>query len=336
VIGGGFALLIVLLAGVAGWTSGQRVADTNATATRSADINDQMGRIPGDVASSNIEILEARIKYLATLTPAVPGLADVMQTATAVYLAHQPTPTAPPPPTSTPQPTATLAVTQAAVGATQEITAEATTNGGYDLSSLLDQAQSAVTTQDWKDAIDYLDAIIGIDSTYNSATVRSLMSQALNSYALQLFQNGQTAEAITFTDRAEQFGPLQDGLGYERDIGAVYLRGKAAMNLNFGQAIRDLTTVYNDGPNGRYYAEVQQLLFGQYKAYADSLVAASDFCNAAIQYQNALNIVNIPDVQAKLDDATTRCAMLTATGQPGLLLTPGTPQPIAPVGQVGS
>src|SRR5262245_10529961 len=70
-VGLGFALMIVLLAGVAGWTSGQRVADTNATATRSADINDQLTRIPGDVASGNTVYLQARIEYLATLTPGV-------------------------------------------------------------------------------------------------------------------------------------------------------------------------------------------------------------------------------------------------------------------------
>src|SRR5690554_8146229 len=47
----GLAVVIVLLSGAAGWTSGQRQAQTFATATQQAVIQDQISRIPGDVAS---------------------------------------------------------------------------------------------------------------------------------------------------------------------------------------------------------------------------------------------------------------------------------------------
>src|SRR5882724_6061569 len=72
----GFAGLIIALAGFAGWTSGQRIAQGNATATSNAVIKDQLNRIPGDIASKNLELVKARLDYLITLTPGVPGVLD--------------------------------------------------------------------------------------------------------------------------------------------------------------------------------------------------------------------------------------------------------------------
>ena len=48
------AVAIVALSGAAGWTSGQREANTNATATQNAAIDEQMAHIPGDIGSSNL------------------------------------------------------------------------------------------------------------------------------------------------------------------------------------------------------------------------------------------------------------------------------------------
>src|SRR5690606_18519743 len=45
----GLSIVIVALASFAGWTSGQRTAQTNATATQSAAIEEQLNRIPADI-----------------------------------------------------------------------------------------------------------------------------------------------------------------------------------------------------------------------------------------------------------------------------------------------
>jgi hypothetical protein len=44
----GVSLVIVLLAALAGWTSGQRTAQANATVTQNARIDEQLSRLPGD------------------------------------------------------------------------------------------------------------------------------------------------------------------------------------------------------------------------------------------------------------------------------------------------
>ncbi len=67
------AVAIVALSGAAGWTSGQREANTHATATQNAAINEQVGRIPDDVESGNTVLLDARVRWLATQTPGSPA-----------------------------------------------------------------------------------------------------------------------------------------------------------------------------------------------------------------------------------------------------------------------
>jgi hypothetical protein len=322
----GFAVFIMILAGIAGWSSGQRIAQTNATATQYAAINEQLNRIPGDVNSNNQELLGARIHYLATLTPGVPGLADIMQTATAVYINNQPTAA----PTATATPEATESIIVPAETSEALPTAPLSSSGALDLGQLLTDAQNAVAVRDWDTAINALDIILSADSAFEVNTVRSLMSQALNAKALALLRSedlADLAEGVILTDRAKEFGDISD-ISYESFIATQYLDGIAAVGINFPLAIQKLAAVYSQVPN---YKDVAQQLFNQYMGYGDAWVAQSEFCPAAAQYQAATSVFNDAGASAKLTNAQTMCSQATPVGTPPGTVQPGT-QPIAPVG----
>lgn len=320
----GLSIVIVALASFAGWTSGQRTAQTNATATQSAAIEEQLNRIPADISSGNHVLLNARIQYLATLTPGVPGLADIEVTATAVYINAQPTTT----------PTPGITPTSQATPEPAAPTPQATTQTGgvvIDLPALLAEAQTAIAVSDWDAAIDALDIILSADPTYEQATVRNLISRALTSKALALFRSGDTAdlaEANLLTDRARQYGDVAD-LEYESYIASQYLDAVNSEGVDYTKAIQALTNVYTQVPN---YRDVRSRLFNQYAAYGDALVAGGQVCFAVVQYQNALNLSSDTIVSGKLSAASTACANPTPVPLPGTELTPGAPV-IAPVGQ---
>jgi hypothetical protein len=327
VIAVGFAAFIMILAGVAGWSSGQRVAQTNATATQYAAINEQLNRIPGDVSTGNQVLLQKRIEYLATLTPGVPGLADIMQTATALYINNQPT--AAPTATATLEPTETVVVP--AETSEAQPTAPLSANGALDLNALLTDAQNAIAVRDWDTAIESLDIILSADSTFEANTVRSLMSQALNTKAHDLLLSpdlADLAEGVVLTDRAKEFGDISD-ISYESFIASQYLDGIAAIGINYPLAIQKLAAVYNTVPT---YRDVGQQLFSQYVGYGDAWVAQGEFCPAAAQYQAAVGLFNDAGASAKLTNAQTMCSQATPVGAPpGSTAVPGS-QPIAPVG----
>ncbi|MBL8155967.1 MAG: hypothetical protein JNM70_17445 [Anaerolineae bacterium] len=321
----GLALLIIALSGFAGWTSGQRTAQTNATATQGAAIADQLNRISGDIASGNTVLLQARLQYLATLTPGVEGLQPILTTATALAILNQPTATitSTPPPAIQPTATPTLAAPAATVSSSGLT---------LDLPALLQEAQTAVAVADWDTAIETLDVILAADNTYESSTVQVLMLQALTAKALALYRGGDAgdlAEANRLTDRARQFGDVGE-LAYESYIAGLYLDAVNAIGIDYPRAIQRLLEVYTQVPG---YRDVMQLLNSQYIAYGDALVAQFQPCAAVAQYQNSLGLFSDVGISAKRDGAQAACdqqATLIFVGTP----LPGTIQPVgvAPVG----
>lgn len=318
------ALLIVGLAAAAGWTGGQRIASANGTATQAYVINEQLARIPTDIAGGNEYLISVRLDFLAAMTPGVPAVPELRQTATAVHLTAIATPT--------PTPTAQR------IEVTEEATAEATAvqaEDGYDLAALLSEAQRQVDLGMYEDAIETLDAIIRIDSNYQRTAVRSLMSRALRSQAAILFRSLDTlAEAINLTNLAEQYGPIGE-LDYERYVAGLYLDAIRTTQLgNYAASIRSLNELYQLQTTYKG-VDIGRLLFTQYVSYGDAWVFGGNNCAAVPHYDSALRLFSDSEVRGKRDAAQTACE-LAQTATPFAPAPGAEGQPtIAPVGQPG-
>lgn len=333
-----FSLLIVGLAGAAGWTTGQREASTYATATQDRTIREQLDRIPADIASGNTVLLETRLLFLQSLN--VREVGEIAPTATALFLAQQPTATPTVTPTLEPTEEATFAV---------ELTQETTdlqitpaSGGRFDLNNILQQAQSAVDSGQYVTAIEYLDVLIGADASFETNRVRTLMSRALNARARELYNANQPAAANFLVDRATQFGALEDGLQYESYAATLYLNARGSIGTDYVRSINALRELVNLG-QGRYYAEASTLLYSQYVAYGDAWVAQGAYCPAEQQYRNALNVQSGGSAAGKLNTAANFCANGTPTPDPALgIIGTGSEGSgssnggVAPIGQPGS
>ncbi len=317
------AVAIVALAAAAGWTSGQREAGVHATATQNAAISEQVERIASDVESGNTVLLDARVRWLATQTPGIAGVDGYMMTATALYFNALPTATATPSPTQD--------ALSAAPEPTQDIVITPSSAGGYDLASILAQAQSAAASSQWKEATDLLDVIIGADPNFERTTVRTLMQQSLTAYARELYNANQPAQANFVVDQAEQYGTLAEGLEYERYAASLYLKASGAVGTGSPAAIQALQEVINLGP-GRYYDQAQQLLYNLYVTRGDAYLAQGDSCTAVYQYQNAINLFASGVANGKRSAAQTACANATPTIDPNLVIP--SDGSVAPVGVV--
>jgi len=329
VVGAGVILLglaIVVLAAAAGWTEGQRVASTNATATYSADIANQLNLVNSDLAQGNLDMVAVRLQYLTTQTPAVPQVAEIALTATAAYVNSQPTAT--PTPTTTPTVDPSSLITP-----TEDIppTIDPNAEQSAALAQRLARAQESVSLAKWDEAIEDLDIIISTDENFERTRVRNLMAQALNSKARALYQAGELGEAIYYTDWAEEYGTLADGLSYERYIANLYLSAKAAIGTSNAQsALSSLREIYNANP---YYmnGEVGRLLAQSYASYGDALLMSAP-CEAVNQYNAALNLANDGNWLAKRNTAQNYCDFGTPTPE-GFIPTPDGQQGTGGLGQ---
>jgi len=327
------AIGIVALTTYAGWTVGQREASTLAAATQASRIDEQLSFIPRDITSRNTYMLNVRLQWLSLMTPGVPQISEIAPTATAIYLEEQlsATPPATATATATPEPVAEATSTEAPIATSP--------GGGFDLPALLARAQTAIDTAQWSEAIDLLDAISGLDPTFETTQVRRLLMQSLNRYAAELYNTyrtgepGRLAEAIVITDRAEQLGPLDNGLAYERNAAQLYLDARRMVGLDPWQAMQALQQLAGLG-QGRYYEEARQLLQQQWVALGDAQASINEYCPAAQYYQEALNIFTASSVVAKRDNANMLCSQATPVPLPGTILPPS--GDIAPIGVVAT
>ncbi len=311
-----FALIVLVLAVLAGWTSGQQTAQVNATGTQSYLNAEQCAQLEGEVQAGNTIRLQASMNYLLEQTPAVSCVGPYIPTATALYLTSPPTQPSPlatsAPPTDTPTipptPSPTLAVT---AESTEVVTPS---DSGYDLDALMESAQAAVGVSDWNEAIGALDAIMAIDPDYRPGVVERMMFDALTQQALQLYRSGeQLAEAIVLTDRAEEMGDIGE-LNFERIVARLYLDAGRNINVNPSEAIRLLQQIYNLAPNYRN-GEVARELYRQRVVYGDALAQGGDPCAAITQYENALGLQSGGQAAVKLDEANIECQRIIATQQ---------------------
>lgn len=334
-----FGLAVVAMAGVAGWTTGQRIAETNATATQDHRIMEQVIRIPTDAAGGNQSLLIMRLEFLAEQTPGIGGLADLQALATGVYLTAQPTimPTA----TLTPpdMPTATAIATMPPTDSAPVVVATASGEGvDFDINALFSEAERLVALGQYEDAIDLLDSISGLDPNYRTAEVNALLSRALTTHAAALFGSLDTiAEGIFYTDRAEEIGADIGELSYERLVGSLYLNAARQTDLgDYGAAIRAWQALLSYQPTYKGI-DIRRQIFDQYVLFGDAWVFGGQPCRAVPEYTNALNLFNSAQVSGKRDAAQQACANATPTLDPNAPTPPpGAAPTIAPIGVPGT
>ncbi|GAB4527325.1 MAG: hypothetical protein OHK0046_45010 [Anaerolineae bacterium] len=328
----GFAVLIVLLAGTAGYTEGQRIADRNATATQADRIGQQIVRIPTDIAEGNGLNLNRRLNYLETVAPRLNNLPALRETATALAILNQPTATLTP--TPTPSPTMTPEMTEMVAEVTEEATSSTTriTGAGLslDLVALLQEARDHIAAADYEAAQESLDIIIRADDQFQRETVRALMYDVLTIQARSLYNTtGTLAEAIRLTDLAEEYGSLsQSPLNYERLLAGLFLDAQRAVGAgDHSRAIQALRTITTQYQTTYKDIDLNRMLFDEYVAYAQAWELGGQPCQAVPQYTNALTLFNSAQVSSQRDNAQALCLQ-------------GTPVPgaegaatIAPVGQ---
>lgn len=323
---------IVLIAGMAGWSDGLKIAYSEATAEEAALIDQQCQLIVTDLNEGRFSLAQQRLISLEAMVPVVPCVATLAPQATARFLESQPMQTALPEATATIESLVT-ATPEPEATSSDVVDAVPTSNSPYDLDGLLTEAEQLLAEGDVMEAIDTLEAIQALDATYQKARIDQMLFNALINEAERNFRapGGSLAEAILLTDRAAEYGDIGE-MAFEREVASLYLSAQTYLNLNFGEAIRLLNSVLNLSSN---YKNARSLLYGQYVAYGDALMASFSSCQAVVQYNNALQMQNDPSVGGKRDAAQTACE-LGQTATPGPGEGGGSTTPIAPIGVPGT
>ncbi|MDE2747613.1 MAG: hypothetical protein OXI34_01480 [Chloroflexota bacterium] len=344
---GAFALVCLLAAGAvvlgavyAGWNTGLATARAQASITAEAYAREQCERIPLDLAAGGLQLAQKRFDELLKQERPPPCLFNLAPTATAAFLLSAASPSPPP---ATPLPPTATALSPTATPRPVS-RSEPPRGSDYDLNALLEEARIAQSLGDYTAAIDTLAAIISIDGDFERETARRMLLEALTAQALALYRSGRLSEAIVMTDRAEEYGSIDD-LSYERYIALLYLDGQRAKVSNPAEAVRSFSRLVHefglrDYVNGSVLTDLQEA----HRNYALALALQGEHCPAQAQFQAALDLqpaysrVNPVDLAARRDQSARACqgdrqdAGATAAGVESVGVSAATP---APVGQSG-
>ncbi len=252
-----FALFIgvVGLAAAAGYRDGRTESVTRAAGTQIALVATQRAAIRTDTDSGNYELLLVRCQYVAAQVPGDATMPACIATAAFILSA---TPTALPASPTLPPATRTLTPTRTLSGVATG--APVASGGDPSLPDLFAQAQTAVTAgkvEDLERARDLLEALRGIDATWNQRQVEPLLCGVYESLGNSYDATRRLSEMVIVVNKALKMTCRIDSKWTFTVYAAqLYLDAKGYLDAgNYPQAIRvykrlmDVASTYQDTPD---------------------------------------------------------------------------------------
>lgn len=285
------------VAGIGGMIAGQNELKVRATQTTTAEIGVQFSQAMADLESGNYALAARRFHWVLQVAPAYPGAVEG------------------------------LAQAESAIGQTSTPIATLPPSTSQNPDELFAEAEGYYKATEWANAIARLQEVQSISPTYREDEVKEMLHQALVTLGLQYVRGDRLQEGLALLDQARAIRPLDDQAEGERHLATLYITGRTYSGLSWPIAIENFEAIYAVAPS---YRDVKDQLWTAYVADGDQLVARGGHCDAATQYDAALQLRKKDDLQAKYDAATLACANPTPTPPPTPLgdftLTPdGTP-----------
>lgn len=283
----------VAIAGFGGAIKGRDELNIRATQTTIAEVQAQYERGLADLQEGNYELAAQRFRWILEHAPDHAGAAQgLAQAESLLNLAASPAATLPP-------------------------------SGSTNPEELFAEAQGFYAGQQWASAIIRLQELQAIDPNYRADEVREMLYESLVTLGLIYVRGDRLQEGLALLDQAEDIRPLDDQAAGERRLASLYITGRTYETLNWAIAIDNYQAIYDVAPN---YRDVEDRLWTARVRFGDQLVAAGGHCDAALQYDAALQIREDEEVRARLDAALLACSHPTPTPF-GMPPAGGTPTP---------
>lgn len=223
-----------------------------------------------DIINGKLENAKTRLEYVLSVDPNYPGATEkYTELVIQLYPKETPTPfyTATPAPSSTPD-----------------------TRGEEDMFNTIAANMAA---SEWETAIQNMDALRDKNLEYRSMEIDGLYYIALRNWGINLINQGYLESGIYKITLAEAFGPIDSVANNQRIAARAYLAGAGFWEINWEKALQYYSNAYLTSPNmydqSSGYTAQQRYAEASF-AYANQLVAASDFCGSITYYDQGYSL----------------------------------------------
>jgi len=187
------------------------------------------------------------------------------------------------------------------------------------------QAQQFIAAQDWLSALNALDELRKLDSTYETSKVDGMYYFALRNHGYNLItQQGNLEGGIYYLTLAERFGQLDNNANGIREGARYYILGASFWELDWKQTLYYFSQVYGGWSNlwdGTMTAAERFRIASM--RYGDEFYADEKWCEAVVQYDNAQTVGPLDKIsEPNYGPAFVGCNPPTPTVDPASLITP--------------
>ncbi len=177
------------------------------------------------------------------------------------------------------------------------------------LDQLFEQAVALYDAGEWDDAAAAFAYIMTLDADYRWEEIEQYRFDSYRLKGEALEAENRLEEAIHAYDQALRVNPAAQEIAQRREMLSLYVAGAGAAGADWERAIEAFSRLY---AIDRTYRDVELRLYEAYVGHGDAFMAWGLWCQAKTEYGIAKGMDDNPTVQAKLNDATQRCAALAA------------------------
>lgn len=250
-------LLLVGLAGVAGYRDGLATNDVKITQTLATGIAEQYGTGVAEMNAGSYEMAAIRFQWIVeTLQPAPEYMLNSREMFALASTMGAVTPLAPA--TVTPDSTETLSPTETAAPTTAAGTSP--TPSGPDPEDMYQRAQNAMAISDYEEAIEWLEALQAFAPDYRPQETQAMLMDALTLLGGMYLRGSnpdgedQLARGVLLIYRADEIGTVEPSSWlYEADFAERYLNARNYVNGgNYAAALPILQTLCDENCEWAY------------------------------------------------------------------------------------
>ena len=169
---------------------------------------------------------------------------------------------------------------------------------------LFNQAQEQVSQKQWAVAVQSLTQLRGLDNSYETSQVSDMLYTAYYQLGLQQLSPSQIDEAVISFEAALAERPNDAKVQAEQAKATLYAQAQLKLSQDKAQAIElfkklhQLDATYLDGATRLGQA---------YEIYGDDLALQGKWCEAEVQYTQAMILQPTDKVKAKADNSGGQC-----------------------------
>ncbi|MDM8519218.1 tetratricopeptide repeat protein [Anaerolineales bacterium HSG6] len=171
-------------------------------------------------------------------------------------------------------------------------------------SALLEQAEDHIIKQNWIEAVQALSQLRAIDSSYELDRVSEMIFTANYQLGIEQRTPEQIDEAVLSFERALVERPDDPKASAELDRAMFYNDGQQAQQRNKSLAVDYFTDLYDLDPT---YLDVDERVVLAHELLGDDLALQGDWCEAELEYAQAVVLAPNEKLRAKTDNSGTEC-----------------------------